>query len=456
MFNAKDIARETQGLLRAGAASRRFSCVSIDSRALAPGSLFVAIVGKKFDGHDFIGAANERGARGIVYSDEAKVGPFRRGIVYIKVEDTTRALGCIARAHRRKFDIPIIAVTGSSGKTTTKEMISWVLSSKFSVHRNKGTQNNLIGVPLTLLEIHSKHDLCVIEAGTNRFGEIKALAQIAEPTVGVITNIGPAHLEYLGSLKGVYKEKIELIKHLVAPGIAILNKGDIFLGKLARIRTQPLFFYGINQECEFKATEITYKHQGIAFLFNGVHQIEIKHAALHNVSNALSAIACGLIFGLDMATIKERIETFDSPDMRLKEMRLKKCVVLDDSYNSNPQSLKQAIDVLCRQSTEGRRILVMGDMLELGKKSEEFHAYFGRYVSKKPVDILITMGVFSKAASESARKSGMSPSSIHHFENCPQVLEFLHENVRLGDVLLIKGSRSMQMERIVAALKERH
>jgi UDP-N-acetylmuramoyl-tripeptide--D-alanyl-D-alanine ligase len=290
--------------------------------------------------------------------------------------------------------------------------------------------------------------------GTNRVGEIKRLAQIARPNVGVITNIGPAHLEFLGSLKGVYKEKIELLRELVLPGIALLNKGDVILGKLSRIKTQPLFFYGINRSCDLEASEVVYKDDGISFLLNGTRPMEIRHCALHNVSNALAAIGCGLFFGVDMEAIGERVRTFDSPDMRLKEIRLKTCTVFDDSYNSNPQSLKQAIDVLCRQGEAGRRILIMGDMLELGKETEEFHAYFGRYVSKKPVDILVTMGAFSRATAESAKRAGMAASSVFHFMDCPQVMDFLRAHIREGDVLLVKGSRSMQMERIVAELRE--
>ncbi len=455
MFKVKEVIKATGGILASGMFPRSLSGLCIDSRTLLAGSIFVPIVGKKFDGHNFIDEAVDKGAKVVIYADAEKVRNFRKGVAYIKVGDTTKALGDLALFHRRRFDIPVIAVTGSSGKTTTKEMIAGILSARYNVHKNKGTQNNLIGVPLTLLEIHSKHDICVVEIGTNRAGEIGELARIAEPNVGVITNIGPAHLEFLGDLKGVYKEKIELIKRLTHPGVAVLNKGDIYLGKLSRVRSKPLFFYGINQDCEFRATEITYKNKSISFLFNGTHEIEIRHFALHNVSNALAAISCGILFGLDINEMKEKIEAFDSPDMRLKEIKLKDCVVFDDSYNSNPQSLKQAIDVLCRQTGASRRILIMGDMLELGKKSEEFHAYFGTYVSKKSVDVLITMGQLSRAASESAKRGGMSTASIFHFENCASVLEFLHLNIKPGDVLLVKGSRSMQMENIVASLKER-
>ncbi len=456
MFSTKDLISATGGDLSAGLRRARFSGISIDTRTLKEGQAFVAIVGKNFDGHDFIIEAVGKGAKAVIYANAQKVTAFQKGVTYIKVGDTTLALGAIAGFHRRKFDIPVIAVTGSSGKTTTKEMIAWVLSAKYNVLKNAGTQNNLIGVPLTLLNIHSRHDICVVEMGTNRFGEIRKLSQISGPNVGVITNIGPAHLEFLDSLRGVYKEKIELIKHLCAPGIAFLNRADVILGKLSRIKSKPIFFYGINRECDLKATEINYKPSSISFALNGNHIMEVKHSALHNVSNALAAIGCGLLFGLDLSELKEKIETFDSPDMRLKEIKLKKFTVLDDSYNSNPQSLKHAIDVLCRKETSGRRILVMGDMLELGKKSGEFHSYFGRYVSKKPVDILVTMGHFSKGTHESAKKCGMSDVAVFHFDDCAAVLEFLLAQVKDGDILLIKGSRSMQMERIVASLRERY
>ena len=456
MFSTKDLISATGGNLSAGLRRGHFSGISIDTRTLKVGQAFIAIFGKNFDGHDFVIEAIGKGAKAVIFANSEKVTAFQKGITYIKVNDTTHALGDIAGFHRRRFDIPVIAVTGSSGKTTTKEMIAWVLSARYNVLKNVGTQNNLIGVPLTLLNIYSKHDICVVEMGTNRFGEIRALAKISGPNVGVLTNIGPSHLEFLDNLRGVYKEKIELVKHLCHPGIAFLNRADVILGKLSRIRSKSIFFYGINRECDLIATDINYKPSSISFVLNGNHVMELKHSALHNVSNALAAIGCGLLFGLDISEIKEKIESFDSPDMRLKEIKLKKCTVLDDSYNSNPQSLKHAIDVLCRNATIGRRILVMGDMMELGKKSEEFHSYFGRYISKKSVDILVTIGHFSKGTHESAKKSGMSDSAVFHFDDCAAVLEFLLAQVKDGDMLLIKGSRSMQMERIVAFLKERY
>ncbi|MFH1692626.1 MAG: UDP-N-acetylmuramoyl-tripeptide--D-alanyl-D-alanine ligase [Candidatus Omnitrophota bacterium] len=454
MFSLKELIGATQGQTNSRQLLKRFCGVSIDTRKIREKEVYITICGKKFDGHNFIEEAIKKGAGAVIYSDSSKIKVFHKNVIYVKVGDTVKALGDIARSHRRKFKIPVIAITGSSGKTTTKEMISWVLGAEYHVCKNEGTKNNLIGVPLTLLGVHSKHDLCVIELGTNRFGEIKRLAEICEPTFGVITNIGPAHLEFLRNLKGVYQEKIELIRELKPPGIVLLNKTDLILSKLSRIKNQPIFFFGINRECDFKATDIMYDgHNSISFLFNG-HPFKINHCALHNVSNALAAIACGLMFGLDMDTIRQRLEMFDHPEMRLKEIVLKQCIIYDDSYNSNPQSLKQAIDVLCRRTARGRKILVMGDMLELGAQSEEFHEYFGRYVSKKPIDIFVTLGDFSRLAMEHACKNGMSFSCVHHFSDCSSAAAFLHKNIRQGDVLLIKGSRSLQMEKIVNLLRE--
>lgn len=454
MFSLKELIMATQARTKTRVLSKRFAGISIDTRRIREREVFIAIAGKKFDGHDFVEEALKKGAAAVIYSDPSKIKIFHKGIAYLRVCDTVKALGDIACFHRRKFNIPVIAVTGSSGKTTTKEMVSWVLGAEYNVLKNEGTKNNLIGVPLTLLEVHSKHDLCVIEMGTNRFGEIKRLAEIAEPTCGIITNIGPAHLEFLKDLKGVYKEKIELLRQLKPPGILLLNKTDLILSKLSRIKSAPIFFYGINRESDFKASEISYDgHNSISFLFNN-HPFKINHCALHNVSNALAAIACGLIFGLDIDVIRHRIETFDHPEMRLKEVVLKDYVLYDDSYNSNPQSLKQAIDVLCRRNASGRRILVMGDMLELGKQSEDFHVYFGRYVAKKPIDIFVTLGPFSRLAMEQACKNGMSGDSVYHFDDCSAVAAFLRENVKEGDLVLIKGSRSLQMEKIVSSLRE--
>ncbi len=453
MFNIKDLVAGTGGVLCPGVTAKRFSGVATDSRTLRQGEIFFALKGPRFDGHDFIDRAVAAGGRAVVYSDETKIAPRRRGVAYVRVTDTLAALGGLAHFHRRRFDIPVIAVTGSNGKTTTKEMIAEVLSARYHVLKNPGTQNNLIGVPLTLLQIHSRHDLCVVEMGTNKVGEIKRLAEIAAPNVGVITNIGPAHLEFLGSLQGVFREKIELIRWLAPPGIALLNRCDLILGKLGRIRTKPFFFFGVNREAEFMASEVTYHPQHITFLYNKRQVLEVRHCALHNVSNALAAIGCGALFSIDIRTIRERLAVFDAPDMRLKEIRLKNWTVFDDSYNSNPQSLKQAIDVLCRQEARGRRILIMGDMLELGRQSSDFHAYFGRYVARKPVDILVTMGDQARHTAETARHSGMTTEAVHHFMGCPEVLDFLKGTLRQGDVLLIKGSRSMRMEQIVHYLK---
>ncbi|MGE5280625.1 MAG: UDP-N-acetylmuramoyl-tripeptide--D-alanyl-D-alanine ligase [Deltaproteobacteria bacterium] len=452
MFYIKDVVAATSGVLGPGVVAKHFAGVSTDTRTLQRGDIFVALKGPRFDGHDFIGRAVEAGARAVVYDGEAKAAPRHRGVAYVRVRDTLAALGDLARFHRRRFGIPVIAVTGSNGKTTTKEMIAHLLAAKYRVLKNEGTQNNLIGVPLTLLKTHSKHDVCVVEMGTNRAGEIGRLADIARPNVGVITNIGPAHLEFLGDLQGVYREKIELIRKLAPPGIALLNRGDMLLGKLARIRTRPVFFYGVNREAEFSASEVTFGAKGITFLYNRAKIFEIRHAALHNVSNALAAVGCAVLLGIDSGTIGTRLAGFDSPDMRLKEIRLEGRTVFDDSYNSNPQSLKQAIDVLCRHEGARRRILVMGDMMELGRQTEEFHAYFGRYVAQSCIDVLVTVGAHTRLTAKSAVQSGMKATAVHSFAACAPAVKFFERFLCEGDVLLVKGSRSMRMEEIVRYL----
>lgn len=456
MFDVEDLVKATGGVLRPGEVPVRFGGVSIDSRTVRRGEIFVAVKGKMLDGHDFISGAVRRGAAAVVYADAGKIRVFKKGVAYLCVSETTRALGDIAHYHRLKLGIPVIAVTGSSGKTTTKEMIAFVLSARYRVLKNIGTQNNLFGVPLTLLQIRPRHEVCVVEMGTNRFGEIRRLTEIATPNIGVLTNIGPSHLEFLKDLKGVYKEKGELLRHLAPPGIALLNRGDAFLGRLSRITQRPYFFYGLNRACDFRATEITHRNGSMEFLFNGRHRMTVMQMGPHSVSNALAAIACGVLFGLQVRIIKERMGVFDPPGMRLKEFRLNQCVLIDDTYNSNPLSLREAIDALCRMPAAGRRILVMGDMLELGKKSEEFHACFGRYISKKPVDLLVTLGRLTRATAASAARAGMRRNRIFHFKERAGVLKFLDEHVRSGDVLLVKGSRSMKMDEIAAALRKKH
>lgn len=455
MFKVSELIKATSGRESQRGKRLRLGGVCIDSRTIGKNEIFIAIVGKKFDGHDFIDEAVAKGAGCILYCDASKVKSFKKGIYYIKVKDTTRALGDLASFHRLKFDIPVIAVTGSNGKTTTKEMLACVLSAKYNVLKNEGTKNNLIGLPLTLLKLCGKHTVCVVELGTNRKGEISRLADIAKPNIGVITNIGPSHLEFLGDLRGVYKEKTDLIKKLSSPAIAVLNKSDIALKPLSKITSKPLFFYGINCDCDFKASEITIDPQNISFLLNNSSELKLKHCGTGNISNALAAVGCALILGLDIEDIKGKMCEFDSPAMRLKEIVLSNKIVLDDSYNSNPQSLKQAIDVLSSRKASARRILVMADMLELGKKSEEFHAYFGRYVTKKSIDLLVTFGDFSKIAAQTAKEHGMGEDKVFHFSTYEEMESFLAKHVKDGDILLVKGSRSFRMERIVNFLKTR-
>lgn len=454
MFDVEDLIKATGGVLRPGEVPVRFGGVSIDSRTLRRGEIFVAVKGKMLDGHDFISGAVRRGAAAVVYADAGRVKAFKKGVAYLCVSETTRALGDLARYHRLRGGIPVIAVVGSSGKTTTKEMVAFVLSARYRVLKNVGTQNNLFGVPLTLLRIRRRHEICVVELGTNRFGEIGRLAEIASPNIGVLTNIGPSHLEFLKDLKGVYKEKRELLRHLEPPGIALLNRDDVFLGRHRRTAQRPYFFFGLNSQCDFRATEITHRNSSTEFLFNGRHRMTVKQLALHGVANALAAAACGLIFGLDMRVIRERIRDFEPLAMRLKAHYLKRCVVIDDTYNSNPLSLREAIDTLCRMPAAGRRILVMGDMLELGKKSEEFHACFGRTIAKKPVDLLVTLGRLTRETAACAARAGMGPGRVYHFEERAGVLKFLDDHIRCGDVVLIKGSRSMKMDTIASALRK--
>ncbi len=493
MFEIHELLEATHGKLVVSGKKNRVMGISLDSRTIRPDEAFIAIKGDNFDGHDFIHTAIKKKAACIIkergktrFGSEEKNktslnADFRKSnadirrfilrdnlrpsacnlqesalknafseVAIIDVQDTTKALGDIANFHRKKFDIPLIAITGSTGKTTTKEMLAWILSFKFKVLKNEGTKNNHIGLPQTLLGLRRDYDIAIVELGTNHFGEIETLAEICQPNIGIITNIGPSHLEYFGDLKGVFHEKYSLVKNLKQPSIAILNADDRFLRMRLKAKERPLFMlgFGIKNHCEFPASAIKDASGGLEFCVKK-HKFILKTLGFYNIYNALAAIACGYTFGMKYKDMAGRLGNFEFPEGRLKLRELKQKRFIDDTYNSNPASLKQALNVLENFKTRGKKIFVMGDMLELGENSGVFHYQAGKLAARS-CDKFIAVGKLSRLAIEGAKKSAFEEKNMFSCDTAWEAREILFKDIApdKDDIILVKGSRAMKMEEI--------
>lgn len=446
MFKVNELLKATPGVLLSGNLTLEVRGVSIDSRKTKEGDLFIAIKGSRFDGHDFIAQAIRKGARAVI---SAKTIKADMDIAIILVKDTIKALGDIAHFHRQRFSVPIISITGSNGKTTAKDMVSFVLESEFNVLKNEGTQNNQIGLPLTLLRLNKDHDVVVLEMGTNHFGEIRRLSQIACANIGVILNIGPSHLEFLDNLKAVFREKYDLIENLTFPYIAILNKDDRFLNvPLKKNKDKFLISFGIENKSDFRASDIKLHGDRLVFKLNK-HNFRLNTLGPFNVYNALASIVIARLFGLDYSTITSRVLRFKFPQGRLNIKRIDRKTFIDDTYNSNPASLSGALDVLKNIKTKARKIVVLGDMLELGPLSRKFHLQAGKQIYKI-CDIIITAGTLSKSAAWAAERHGFDRDSIFICDSAEEAARTLHNIVRPSgkDIILVKGSRLMRMEEV--------
>jgi len=461
MFKVNELLEATQGRLIKGRIDTAVSAISIDSRTIKPKEIFIAIKGTNFDGHDFIGAAIKKGAGSVIIQAAGIKLQIPKDIPVIKVKDTTQSLGDIARFQRKKFNIPVIAITGSNGKTTAKEMIAHVLSKRFKVLKNEGTKNNQIGLPLVLLNLNSHHDITVLELGTNHPGEIGYLANICLANIGIITNIGPSHLEYLHNLKGVLKEKYTLIENLKQPYIAILNKDDSLLKTKISQKTKNPFIvsFGIKNKSDFFASDIKpnfypikWTSPKLEFSLNLKHKFTLKTLGYYNIYNALAAITVARTFGMGYKEIASRLADFDFPQMRFDFVEFNRIRFIDDTYNSNPFSLKEALDILNNLKTKGRKIFIMGDMLELGEHKEPFHCQAGRQVCGI-CDVFITVGKLSNLAAKSAGSYGFDTKNIFTCESAQEAGEILFNKIspKEDDIILVKGSRLMKMEKIFKA-----
>ncbi|KPK77372.1 MAG: hypothetical protein AMJ89_02530 [candidate division Zixibacteria bacterium SM23_73] len=431
--------------------------VSIDSRTIKRGNLFVAISGERFDGHQFVSEATNKGASLVIISKE-KTNQVKKDelgeIPVVLVEDTKKALRDIAFWHRNKFEIPAVAVTGTNGKTTTKDMIAEVLSSKFRVLKSIKSYNNLIGVPLTLFELERDTQVLVLELGMSNPKEIGILTKTAKPNLGVITNIGPAHLESMQSLEKIAQAKFELLDNMPSPHTSVLNADDEFLAERIKNSREKTISFAIKNEADFKANELTISDEGyIGFKVNGKLNINLKLLGEHNVYNALAAFAVGTLLGVEEEKIKRCLEKYKPSELRMELVRFASIEVINDSYNANPVSMANALKTLRQMKNEGRKIAVLGDMLELGEKTLDYHFKLGRSAAESGIDLLLTVGKHSPAIGQGAKEHGMDKEKILAFDNNEKVSSYLLENLKAGDLVLIKGSRKMKLEEVVLSLK---
>ena len=451
MFRVNELVEATKGRLISQVENTIIRGISIDTRTIHHQDAFIAIKGNNFDGHDFIDEAVKKGASCIIKESASKAKDKAPGVTFIEVRDTIKALGDIARFQRRKFNTPVIAVTGSNGKTTAKEMIAHILSKKFKVLKNEGTKNNHIGLPLTLLKLNSSYDITVLEVGTNHFGEVEYLTRICQPNIGIITNVGSSHLEYLRDLKGVFREKYKIVENLEKPYIGILNADDNFLKRkvFTKRRKAIILGFGMKNHCDFFASSIRNVIDKLEFCVNKKYKFTLRTLGYYNIYNALAAITVARIFGIAYKDIILRLDTFGFPQSRLKFMKLNSVKFIDDTYNSNPPSLSQALNVLANFRTAGRKIFVMGDMLELGSYEKSFHYQAGQEAAGC-CDVFITVGNLSKLAAKGAMASRFDTKNIFTCQTIPQAREILFSRLSLkkGDLVLVKGSRLMKMEEI--------
>jgi UDP-N-acetylmuramoyl-tripeptide--D-alanyl-D-alanine ligase len=454
-FKIQELIQATGAVAVSRSGEIAVSGISTDSRTIAPGEAFVAVKGDNFDGHRFIEEAVRKGASCIIRGCSPKGYAPHAGSVscsVLEVDDTIKAYGDIARFHRRRFSVPVIAVTGSNGKTTTKEMIAWLLSEKYTVLKNPGTNNNHIGLPAALLDLDKNHDIIVLEIGTNHFGEVEQLARICEPNVGIITNIGQSHLEYLGNEKGVYREKSALIKNLHEPDVALLNADDIFFREAVFKNSREPFVigFGITARVDFHASRVSCASGAASFRLNRKYDFSLKTPGRHNVYNALAALAAGSLFGMRYEDMSRRLSDFEFPEGRFKNRSLGGVSFIDDTYNSNPFSFRQALRALKDMACPGRKIVVMGDMLELGGLEKKFHREAGK-LAASVCDVLITVGSLSRFAADEARACGFRAANIFICGSSGEARDVLFNTIGAAknDMVLVKGSRRLKLEQIM-------
>lgn len=457
-----EIITATGGTLIQGDQNTLIQGLSIDSRTIKPGEFYLPIVGENFDGHSFIGPAIEKNASGIFIKkawDLAKQKEILQKypeLNIVEVEDTLKALQDLGRYKNKQVSPNIIGITGSVGKTTTKDLISRVLEEKFFTLKTMGNFNNEVGLPLTLLNLEKKHEIAVLEMGMSNLGEIESLVEIASPDIAVITNIGSAHIQNLKSKDNILKAKLEITKNLIKDDILLLNGDDPLLWNLRNNDSvYDKVYYGIDKRNDFHPTDIKEFEEGSSFcveLKGEAYSFCLPLPGRHQLLNALAAIWIGNHYKMDPKALQQGLKSVKLSAMRFETHEISGAKVINDAYNASPESMEASIAVV--NNMKGyRRILVLGDVLELGDYSEEGHRKVGAYLSKGDFYRLITVGQDSRWIGLEAIEQGFPKERVHHVETNQKASELLENWITPRDLILIKGSRGMKMEEIIEFIK---
>ncbi|MCK6448660.1 MAG: UDP-N-acetylmuramoyl-tripeptide--D-alanyl-D-alanine ligase [Planctomycetes bacterium] len=456
-FRVQEILDSTGAVLARGDLRRKVTGVSTDTRTLRAGELFVALSGENFDGNRFAAQAAQKGASMLLLrgapGDALPDLPGDVGLAWHR--DPRRALGDLAAAHRAKLSAHVIGITGSCGKTTTKNILNELLRDVFQVVASPASFNNDVGVPHTLLLADETTGALVVEMGTNGPGEIAQLARIARPTGAIITNIGPAHLQGLGTVEGVAREKSDLFAALSRDGFAVLNLDSRYHELQRDATVARVITISVDGEGELNATDLHFESGYTTFRLNG-REIAMPLLGKHNVSNLLAALAACRGIGLELETVLPSIARLTGGRQRMERHVIGDLTVIDDSYNANPDSARAAVRVLSGLHGHARRVFVLGDMLELGAMAPELHHKLGEEVARANVDLFVVVGELAECAASGALVAGMPRARVVHFANVEEAEREFPALLSGGDVALIKGSRRMSLERLTRRLEELH
>lgn len=428
--------------------------VSTDSRNIRKDDIFFALKGNHFDGHHFIGQAMKAGAVAAVISRETHFNGEQNGLSTIRVEDTTTALGDLARYYRQKLNTKIIGITGSNGKTTTKEMTYHILSHFGPAAKSQKSFNNFIGVPLTIFEIEKRHQYGVLEIGTNAPGEIRRLSEMSSPDIAVIVNISKTHLEGLGGIEGVVSAKAEILEHLRTEGVFVYNADNPWCVKIARGFRGKTVSFGFGPHARIRCTDVKKTEHGYSFIMYGYGEVHIPVPGYHNIMNCLASFAVCHALGLDILHGKDVFSSFRLPSMRMEQQHIGNITLINDAYNANPESVRAALQYLSEIDSRGKKVFVVGDMLELGEESLQLHREIGEMVARLNIDLLWTVGKHASEIAKAAKVSGMPGKRVFCFQNTHDISDFEIQEIRENDTVLIKGSRGMRMEHIIEKIQE--
>ena len=450
---AKECLNAVNGKLLYGSETVPFRGVSINSRTIKEGELFVCIKGERFDGHDFFEDAIIKGAAGVILSETKNISKRmpKRSPFIIQSSNTLRALQDLASYQRSLFPFRVVAITGTNGKSTTKEMIASIIETKYKTLKTQGNLNNHIGLPLTLLAREPEHEVGILEMGMSAAGEIKRLAEIAKPDIGIITNISAGHLDQLKTVKEVQAAKGELFDSLHNKATAIINADDPMVLELSKSLQVKKITFGIKQRADVQANNIQNQgNRGFTFtakVFNQTIPIKLSQIGYCNIYNALAALATGHSLGISGKDMNRGLKNYHQIPQRNEQINFQGITIINDAYNANPQSMREALKTLSEFNTQGKRFLIIGDMLELGTLSESAHHELGREIALSNVDCLVTVGPLASLTAESAIEQGRL--QIGKFNVHSEAVKYLLRKVQKGDCLLIKGSRGAKMENVI-------